>query len=417
MKLSYSALAAVLALGLTAGPALAKKEPPAAAAPAGAPKLDLSKPFIAAAQPLQKAITAKDYAAAKAALPAAEAAASKPDEKYVLATIKYQIANGLNDRAGATAALTEAVASNAVPEAQKGQINFQLGFDAYQARDYSKAISYMNAASQAGFKDPQLYLVSADAHFRMQQYAQGVAVAQQGIALQEAGGQKASEDFYQRTYSGALNSKDDALATSTGAALIRHYPNQQNWRSVLVSYRDSHKLDPQIALDLFRLMRVTKSVAGERDYYEYAALAVERGLPGEAKSVADEGFSTGVPRTSRALSEVSTMANQKVAADLASLPAAATRASASASGRTAMATGDAYLAYGQDAKAAALYRVALAKGTDVDASAANMRLGIALARSGDKAGARAAFALVQGARLPVAQYWLLYLDMGAAAAA
>ena len=62
---SRLAVAAALAVGLAAAPAVARKEQPAAAAPTG-PKFDLSKPFQLAAQPVQKALTAKDYAAAKA---------------------------------------------------------------------------------------------------------------------------------------------------------------------------------------------------------------------------------------------------------------------------------------------------------------------------------------------------------------
>lgn len=414
---SYLAVAAALAAGLAAAPATAKKEAPATAAPTG-PKFDLSKPFIAAAAPLQKAITAKDFAAAAAALPAVDAAATKPDDKYVAAQFRYQVAVGQNDKPAQTAALKSMLASGAVSGKQLAIINTQLGQDAYFAKDYGASASYLAAAIAAGEKSPGVYIMAADANYHMKQYSQGVVLAQQGIALQEAAGQKASQDFYARTYSGALNSKDEALAAKAGTELVRHYPTQQNWRSLVGSYRDSHKLDPQVALDLYRLMRLTKSLAGERDYYEYAALALERGLPGEAKAVVAEGFASGsAPKTSRPLTEIATSATQKASADLASLPSAATRANAAASGRAAMATADAYLAYGDDTKAAVLYRAALAKHTDVDANAANMRLGIALTRSGDNAGARAAFAQVQGARASIAQYWLLYLDMGPATAA
>ena len=62
------------------------------------------------------------------------------------------------------------------------------------------------------------------------------------------------------------------------------------------------------------------------------------------------------------------------------------------------------------AKAASFYRVALQKG-GVDADEINTRLGIALARSGDKAGAKAAFGSVQGtARSGIAALWTAYVD-------
>ena len=66
---SRLAIAAVLALGVVAQPAVAQKK---TEAPAKGPTL--SKEFRAAAQPVQKAMTAKDFATAKASLAAAQAA-------------------------------------------------------------------------------------------------------------------------------------------------------------------------------------------------------------------------------------------------------------------------------------------------------------------------------------------------------
>ena len=58
------------------------------------------------------------------------------------------------------------------------------------------------------------------------------------------------------------------------------------------------------------------------------------------------------------------------------------------------------------------YRLALQKG-GIDANTANTRLGIALARSGDKAGAQAALAAVTGPRAPIAHYWVIWLNRAA----
>ena len=55
-----------------------------------------------------------------------------------------------------------------------------------------------------------------------------------------------------------------------------------------------------------------------------------------------------------------------------------------------------------------MYRQALAKGADKNV--ANLRLGEALARSGDKAGATAAFNAVTGPQAEVAKFWLVYVQ-------
>ncbi len=405
---STVALGAVLALGLAAAPAIAR-EKPAAAAPA-APQVNLSKPFRAAAGPLQAAVVAKNWPDAASKLGAAQAAATTPDDKFIAAQFAYQIATGTSDAPAQNAALEAMLASGGAPTALAAQVNYQLGSQAYFKRDYVKTATYLNEAIRLGYKPPELLIMAADAQFKQRQFAAGLAFGDQAIAAQKAANQTVPEDWYARLLGAAYNAKLSQQAVNYSVALVRAYPKPENWRSALVLYRDGKTLDPQTSLDLYRLMRLTKSVAGERDYFEYAALASERGLPGEAKSVVDEAFTTGkVPATSRPLTEIRTSAAAKITSDRASLAGLERSAMASGNARSAVGTGDAYLGYGDDAKAAALYRLALTKG-GIDADIVNTRLGIALARSGDKAGARSAFTAVKGPRAELAAFWMLYLD-------
>ena len=250
----------------------------------------------------------------------------------------------------------------------------------------------------------------AEANFKSNNIPTGLANVDKAVAAKAAAGAKAPESWYKRASSVAYKAKLNAESAKWTREQVRAYPTNDNWRSALVVYRDSAQRDGNLNLDIFRLMRATKSMAGERDYYEYASLATERGLPGEAKSIIDEGMATSaVPASSRALTELRGMANAKIAGDKASLAAAERQAGAAANGRVAAATADAYLGYGQDDKAIALYRTALTKG-GVDVDAVNTRMGVALLRSGDKASARTAFTSVKGARAEIAAFWLLWLD-------
>ena len=73
-----------------------------------------------------------------------------------------------------------------------------------------------------------------------------------------------------------------------------------------------------------------------------------------------------------------------------------------------MTIADAYYGYGDYAQAIELYRAALTK-TGADKDLVNLRIGMALARSGDKVGATAAFGAAGGAQAEVAKLWLAYL--------
>jgi hypothetical protein len=268
----------------------------------------------------------------------------------------------------------------------------------------------MNESIRLGNKEPDVYIILAEASFQSGKTAEGLAYAEQAIAMKSAGGQKAPEDWYRRALSVAYKAKMMGPVAKLSRMQAQSYPTAENWRTALVLYRDGSKLEGQQQLDLFRLMRRAKAVAGERDFFEYAQLATERGLPGEAKAVIEEGMASGaIGKVSRPINELLATASGKVAGDLASLAASERGASSAANGKLAAGTADAFLGYGQDAKAAALYRMALQKG-QVDVDQVNTRLGIALARQGMKEEARKAFSAVTGPRLEIAKFWLLWLD-------
>ena len=74
--------------------------------------------------------------------------------------------------------------------------------------------------------------------------------------------------------------------------------------------------------------------------------------------------------------------------------------------------GDRFYAMGNYSRAADVYRQALTKpGADKDVT--NLHLGMALARSGDKAGATAALKSVTGSRADIAKLWLVYVQQHA----
>lgn len=411
MKLGSSlALAGMLLVGTAPATVFAAKEKPAEA-----PKMTLSKEFRAAAGPAQAALKANP-AGADAAVTTAEAAATTADDKFVAAQLRLQVGGAAKNQVMQQKAVLAMLASGSeLGKAEAPRLNFYAGQFAYSANDFPMAIKYLSEADRLGYTgtNQDALLLLAESHFKSNNIPVGLGFVDRAIAASAATGAKAPEAWYARASSVAYKAKLFSDSAKWTRAQVKAYPTVDNWRSALVVYRDGAQRDGNLNLDIFRLMRLTKSLAGERDYYEFASLATERGLPGEAKSIIDEGMASGaIPANSRALNELRGMATSKIAGDQASLATTERQASASSTGKVASATGDAYLAYGQDAKAIALYKLALGKG-GVDVDAVNTRMGIALLRSGDKEGARTAFTAVKGARADIAAFWLLWLGQQA----
>lgn len=394
------ALALAASATLAIAPAAAKKEAKQA-------KQQVSKPVLDALNAAQTALQANDMATVDANIATAAAAATTPSDRFFVSQAQLSAATKINNPARQAAAIDAMLATGLAPAEMQPKLYRNAAVFAYQAKNYAKAEDMFTRAAALSPNDPDLLVSLAEVQFQNKHYPAGFATTEKAIAAKKPSG-AAPESWYKRPLAVAYQAKLPAESFKWGQTLVQAYPNAVNWRTVLTLFRDNIKLDDQQMLDLFRLQRAAGALAGERDYYEYANTAFLRGLPGEAKTVADQGLAAVTK--SKALTEVKTLASGKTAADRAALPGLETRARSAADARSAMSTGDAYLGYGDYAKAADLFRVALQK-PGVDADTANTRLGVALALSGRKADAAKAFSAVStaGVRGQIAGYWKIWL--------
>ncbi|MFA7440699.1 MAG: tetratricopeptide repeat protein [Sphingomonadaceae bacterium] len=358
----------------------------------------------------QEAQQAGNHAEVLQFLDQADAVANKnADDAYMINALRLNTGVATNDNALIERAIEGALASGQVPPEDEQKFIRNLGALAMQRNDYAKALTQFERLLQTNPNDTELLTQIAELQRRQKQPEKAVQTMQQAIQVQETAGQKAPEEWYRRTLAIAYDAKLPAQTNQASLALLKAYPNSTNWRDSLLIFKEGGKFDDQMNLDILRLTRANGALTGERDYIEYAETASARGFPGEAKAVLDEGIAKGALEAGRpVVKELSGIISPKVASDKAALPGLEKEARAAKTGRPALATGDALLGYGQFAKAAEMYKVALSKG-GADADTANLRMGFALAQAGDKAGAEAAFKAVTGQRKPLAEYYLAWL--------
>ena len=420
------ALAAVLATGvggvaLTA-PAVAQKK----GKEQEAGGLKLSPEALKAAQAAQPVLQQKNYAAADPLVAAVEAAAKTEDDKYIAAAMRYELESGklfAAQQANPNAPIDEAplakpldvlIASPSTPVTEKPRYVYRRGALAYNGKQYPIALKYFEQAQQLGYNDPNLPLLIVKAKMETGDVAGANAALATTIDQMNASGQKAPEDYYKYAIGRANKSKMVPETLTWMRKWIVAYPTPQNWRNALVIYGlqpgSLATLDKNQKLDLFRLMRASKSLADQNDYMEYAQYATDKGLPAEAEAVLKEGMATGKIPAGNATAKAMLTAAAAKSRQEGSLAPTEARAKSSGDGKLAALTAEAYYGQGNYAKAAELYRTALQKG-GVDAGEVNTRLGIALAAQGDKAGATAAFDAVKGApRADLAGFWKAWLS-------
>jgi Flp pilus assembly protein TadD len=413
-SISTFALAAALVVGgamLTApiDQAHAQKKKKGKAAEPAVPAMNITAAARPALIALENAVKAKDAAAYATALPAAEAVATTPDEKYLIARHRYSFTRAANDKAGQSAALEALLATTATPAAEQAAAHSTLGIAAYEASNWQKAHDHFTQVIALRPDDSDSRYNLALSKRKLKKDDEALALLETLIDTNKGANKPVPESWYRAALDIAYaRGKPQAMALSRET--LAAYPTSENWRNALIVYRESVREDEAASLDVLRLTRASKAMTAKNQYYDMALYLTDAGFPGEAKAVMDEAMAArlAVP-TDDIYRRVQSYISGKLAEDRASLGSLETRAKSAATGRLAYRTADAILGYGEYARAAALYRVALSKGGDIDVGLANTHLGIALALAGDKAGAEAAFRAVTGPRAPVAALWLSWL--------
>ncbi|BBD97327.1 hypothetical protein SAMIE_1008280 [Sphingobium amiense] len=412
-------LALVLALtgGAVSAPALAAKKEEKKAGP----KLNLSPDVIKSLQAAQQASDKQDFAAAKAALADADTKAKSNDDKYQIGAIKLNTSIVSKDAALQGEALNQMLDSGLTPPEQAGQFNAIVADQAVQAKNFDVAIQRAEASLAAGYKPEAVNPTLAQAYFGKAgttntaaepgrgYTVKGLAALKAAADATKASGQQVPAQWYQIGVGRAEAAKLPDV-TDWAKMAYEAQPSGENLRTLVRLFQ---RANPTISnrenLDVLRLLGASDGLVIAADYTEYAEMASKTGIYGEVKSVIDKGRSKGVLNASQG-ADLYQPAVARIAGDKSSLGSAEADAQKAANGKIAAATADAYLGYGDYAKAVAMFEVAKQKG-GVDADEVNTRIGIAKMLGGDVTGAKAAFSAVQGgARKQIAGLWLSYLS-------
>jgi tetratricopeptide (TPR) repeat protein len=404
--ISRLAIAAALAGGLVAAPpALAqKKEKEAKQAP-----MKFSKPVQAILAEAQKLQQAGDDAAALAKLAEAAPIENKTvDDVYMLnaLTLNSGITTKNNDLIAQ--ALENMLATGKVSAADAPKFWQTIGSVALSKKNYTKATSAYEKLLELQPNDPETMIGLAEIYISQKLNTEAVQMLGRAIDAKAATGQPVPESWLKRRLAVAYDGKMANQVMPAAIALVKAYPSQVNWRDAVLIARDSFPADQQTTLDYLRFQSATSSLAGERDFVEYADTALGRGLPGEAKTALDAGIASAtLDRNKPLIKELKASADAKAATDKASLPALEKEVKSNP--RVAVNTADAYYGFANYAKAAELYRLGLGA-ANVDQATVNLRLGASLAMAGDKAAAAEAFKAVKGGpRETLAKLWLVHI--------
>jgi hypothetical protein len=353
---------------------------------------------------------AGDFATARAQLPALVAAVENEDDRYLAGNLHYALGLKLSDQALQKQGMELMLASGKAAPAAVAEMNYFLGEWAYDAQDWARARQYLQAARTAGYTEGNVEGLTAEAYFKEGQVQQGLSYLEGLIGQRKAAGQPAPEAWLRRALAVAFEARDTAQAGKWSALLAAQYPTADNWRRALLVVEQLQPPEPEVYLDLLRLMSVTNSLNDRDRFIRYLNTIDPRIMATEAGRVLAAARSAGVFTEADAdYGRIKAIVDQRAPGEAAEAAGYAAEAASAANGRPAENAGDLYLALENFAKAEEMFQLALTKG-GIDRDAVLTRLGIAQTHQGKYAEAKATFSQVSGARVPIAQLWTAYVD-------
>jgi hypothetical protein len=428
MKMSKAALAAIFAGGVTmlatSIPVEAQvldslrnrqsrrnQQQPAQAcaltAPEGQAPYQLSQEECTALVPLIQAVQVSDWTAARAAIPAAQAAAHGTDARYIVGQAMLHIGTDTNDTQLQSQAIDALVASG---RAQGDELRIlyenQLAF-ATQAGDTAKAQRVRALLDAMNPNDPSRFVRQAQDLVRANNFAGAIPLYQQAIQAAQTANQTVPAEW-RRGLAGAAFGARDANMLRYFREWLNAAPGPDSWHDTLAVLAEGGA-NVTMKLETYRLMRSAGAMINERDYIQYGEAANEARAYEEVVAVLQEGLSRNLITTNAAYARQRIAQANELIGRLREVYAQDRRdALAGSDAQRAILVGDRHYGAGEYVQAAELYRAALQKGAD--AGSANMRIGAALALAGNRAEAETALRAVSGPRAELASLWLLWLS-------
>ena len=247
-------------------------------------------------RPLQQASEFLKSGKAKEALAKvreAEAVAGiTPAERQTIDGMKAAAAQRAGDMATAIQAL-ESLAGRA-SGTPLGQYAEQLASAYAQQKNNAKASEWLAKAVSAGNNSPSIK--------QLQSYLQGASGDYAAIAKDAGAAVAAAEQAGRRPEEGDLLRLADAqqrtgnLAGYSGSLekLLANYPKKDYWNAYLGRLPRKTGFSPRHEIDVMRLRLASGTLAKTDEFMELAQLALQAGLPTEARRITDQGFKTGV---------------------------------------------------------------------------------------------------------------------------
>jgi tetratricopeptide (TPR) repeat protein len=235
-------------------------------------------------QEAQKLASSGRYKEALAKLREADAVGGKSElEKFQIEYTRGSAATAAGENETAARAFEQVLASPKLSSAQAPKITEALASIYLRARDYPKAITYIQKVLKDNPNNSQMR------EQLIQTYYQSGKLNEAAKELQGA----KSEGSLQMLANIQLKQNDKAGYVQTLEKLAASYPKASYWADLLNRVVGKPGFSSSLNLDVMRLKLALKQITKPSEFMEMGQLALQAGNPAEALKIVDEGYKKG----------------------------------------------------------------------------------------------------------------------------
>jgi hypothetical protein len=333
--------------------------------------------------------------------------AKTPFELYQIEYVRGAAAAAGGDNETAAKSFEFVINSGRLPAAQQPKFIQGLAGMYYRAKDWPKAIVWINRSLKEGETEPmrdlliQTYYVSGN-----------YAAAAKELSAQSSRG--ATEGQLQMLANILLKQNDKAGYVTTLEKLAGSYPKASYWADLLNRVSGKPGFSSRLSLDVQRLKLSNGLITKPGEFMEMGQLALLAGNPAETLKVMAQGYKAGVLGTGTDAARhqrLKDLALKNQAENAKNAPAIEAELLKNKDADALAARGFALLSEGQPEKGLALMTQALKMDGMKYSDDAKLHLGIAYSLAGKKANAIAILKTVRGTdgAADLARYWILQL--------
>ncbi len=249
---------------------------------------EVGKP-LQAAQALVKARKGRE---ALAEIAKAEAVPNRTaNENLVISQMKGSAALAAGDNDTVIRTYEPMLESGRVSGREATQMAQAVAVAYYQRKEYAKAAQWTQRYFKEGGSDAAMRTVLLQSYFLGNDC--NAVNKMLGSSVEADSSKRPSEEELQILANCYLRQRDTGGYVNAIEKLVVFYPKKEYWTDLLSRVQKKPGFSDRLGVNVYRLRMATGNLSGANDYMEMAQLALQAGVPAEAKAIVDKGYAGG----------------------------------------------------------------------------------------------------------------------------